>query len=595
MDFEEIYEPVETYQKYLRAAFDRNSREAFEEIVAKSGCDEKLNAEKVRKINALKNEIARHQSKKNTQEALRVLAWLVAVAGFGMSFVCILACFQPGERHTGTHLLAAAAGLILGAAALYWIFTCLNKKIHELAGCIRSRQTLLDARLSEAWAQLAPLNRLYQWDTIANLITKTVPIFKLDKYFSNARLEELVSHFGMSGISNQENSMLYCQSGALNGNPFLICTTKNYHMGTQDYHGSLSISWQEEEDYTDSNGNRKTRWVTKFQTLHATVTKPKPAYGESRFLIYGNEAAPDLEFHRHPSSFANPEGFFSSMKQGLAISSLRRKSQQLNGFMALSNAEFDAVFGALDRNSEVQFRLLFTPLAQREMLKILRDSKVGYGDDFKFRKNRQINIVQPAHFRNLNISCDPGLFHHYDLAMARKVFRDYSAEYFRSFFFAFAPLLAIPLYQQHRSDLDIFREVYGSESSCWECETIANDFGEEVFKHAESVTDNILKVSRTGPQVAVTAYGFRGESRTDWVSVYGNDGHSHDVPVEWTEYLPVERTSSMVVTETGGLNQLEFEEKLPQSQKWQEFFRAYGTTLADVKYRRSLIAFLREN
>ena len=33
------------------------------------------------------------------------------------------------------------------------------------------------------------------------------------------------------------------------------------------------------------------------------------------------------------------------------------------------------------------------------------------------------------------------------------------------------------------------------------------------------------------------------------MSVYGGDGCWHDVPVEWTEYLPVERTRNMTVTE----------------------------------------------
>lgn len=363
-------------------------------------------------------------------------------------------------------------------------------------------------------------------------------------------------------------------------------------MGTQDYHGSLEISWQERESYTDSNGNRKTRWVTKHQTLHATITKPKPMYDKNHFLIYGNEAAPNLSFSRAPSSLSDTNGLFSSMRLKMAVKGLKKKSQKLDGFMAMNNTEFDAVFGALDRDNEMQFRLLFTPLAQREMLKLLRDDKVGFGDDFIFTKSNQINIIQPEHFTDSDLSCNPNIFRHYDVAETRKIFREYSTTYFHSFFFAFAPILAIPLYQQHRSDLDIYRDVYGSSCCCWECETIANDFGQDVFKHEDCITDNILKVERDGSQVSVTAHGFRGENRTEYVSVYGGDGKNHSVPVEWIEYIAVQRTSPIVVKETGGLNQLEFEEKLSGAKDWQEFFRTFETSMSNVKYRRSIISFI---
>ena len=49
--------------------------------------------------------------------------------------------------------------------------------------------------------------------------------------------------------------------------------------------------------------------------------------------------------------------------------------------------------------------------------------------------------------------------------------------------------------------------------------------------------------------MSVTAHGFRGVDRVDYKSVYGGDGHWHDVPVEWVEYLPVKRTSNMCLSE----------------------------------------------
>ena len=52
--------------------------------------------------------------------------------------------------------------------------------------------------------------------------------------------------------------------------------------------------------------------------------------------------------------------------------------------------------------------------------------------------------------------------------------------------------------------------------------------------------------------VEVTAYGFKGVNRVEIVPVYGDDGKWHDVPVEWVEYLPVERKRTMHLKDLPG-------------------------------------------
>jgi len=220
----------------------------------------------------------------------------------------------------------------------------------------------------------------------------------------------------------------------------------------------------------------------------------------------------------------------------------------------MSNHEFDAIFDATDRNHEVQFRLLFTPLAQQEMLKLLKDSQVGYGDDFAFNKTHMINVVEPAHMRHTDIGGEPEKFHAYELAQARSFFNGYHNDFFRSFYFGIAPLLAIPLYQQHRPHSDIYKDTYASKSCFWEHEAIANYHGEAEFKHPDCVTRSILKTASKhetdGSQtVRVTASGYSSVERVDYVSVRGGDGRSHQVPVHWSEYLDVQRASNMVVRE----------------------------------------------
>ena len=57
----------------------------------------------------------------------------------------------------------------------------------------------------------------------------------------------------------------------------------------------------------------------------------------------------------------------------------------------MANRAFEVLFHAVDRDHPIQFRLLFTPLAQEQTVKLLRDREIGYGDDFAFRKSRMMN------------------------------------------------------------------------------------------------------------------------------------------------------------------------------------------------------------
>lgn len=380
-----------------------------------------------------------------------------------------------------------------------------------------------------------------------------MPRIALDPYFTNGRLAELRDTFGLNNeFSHNERSIIFSHSGVLNGNPLVMARTLEHWMGEKTYHGSLNISWTEEE--TDSKGNSHS--VTRHETLHASVTKPFPRYGNRTFIIYGNEAAPDLSFSRSPSSLSKLEdGFINNWRKKRAENTLEKKSRDLkDSFTIMSNREFDSLFGASDRDHEVQFRLLFTPLAQQEMLNLLQDKEVGYGDDFEFVKRHMINIVEPDHMMSIDISGNPEMFYAYELAHARKFFNDYHNNLFKSFFFGIAPILTIPLYQQHRSHADIYRDVYASKSCFWEHESIANYFGEKTFQHPHCITNSILKTqskieSDDTQTVSITAYGYSGKDRTDYVSVHGGDGDNHEVRVDWVEYFDVQRESNMVVKE----------------------------------------------
>lgn len=574
---EDIHEPVELYGTIFKQAHARNTSEFFEDLVRRSRVDERANLTTVKELRALE---AKVKGESSSIRWWRILRGTLVVAGV----ICCIMTFSH---------LAWVAGVL---AAIAVVAVKLNPLINSIEQRLNILKKQRDKKLKEAWQQMAPLNQLYDWSMLAMLVRRTVPSIKLDPYFSNGRLRELRESFGWNDQFNQGSSVVFAHSGELNGNPLVITQTLNHWMGSKTYNGSLTIRWTEQ--VRDSNGNWRTE--TRTQTLHASVTKPFPEYGDRKVVIYGNEAAPELSFSREPSKLSGlGDGAISAWRKARAVKTLEAKSRDLDkgkGFTVMSNREFDALFGATDRDHEVQFRLLFTPLAQQEMVKLLKDNAVGYGDDFEFAKSRMINVVEPAHMTATDISADPAKFHAYELAHSRKFFNEYHNDVFKSLFFGLAPLLTIPLYQQHRSHTDIYRDTYGRSSCFWEHESIANYFGEAQFQHPDCITHSILKTDARpevdGTQVVqVAAFGYRGINRVDYVSVYGGDGQYHDVSVEWIEYIDVRKDSEMVVRENPQAN--EDDGSASGTPSWQTHFQALDADPQNAVLRRSIIAALR--
>ena len=594
---DDVYEPLALYRDRFKTEYAEHAFSFFEELVRRSGVDETANAATVAGIRALEAKIADAGSRRSRWKTLRTLTVFFVIVNSICILLCILRIVWPEIvlPLVVNEMWAMICGaIVVGGIAL--IVSKLNPIIRALDERLRQLNESLASKTAEAWAQLAPLNRLYEWDMIARLIQKTVPRLALDPFFSRARLDELRASFGWDDAFNRDKSVLFAQSGEINGNPFVLAETLDFAWGTETYRGTLTISWTERVRGSDG----KTRIVTRTQTLHASVTKPAPKYARAKFIVYGNEAAPTLTFSRAPSALSNSGGgMIDSWRMKRTVNKLEKLSRNLDdnsGYTIMANREFAALFHATDRSDEVQYRLLFTPLAQQQMVALLRDKTVGFGDDFTFVKSRKVNIVTPAHLAGLDITAAPSLFRNHDLADARRFFNAYANAYFRAFYFSLAPFLTIPLYQQHRSHADIYKGTYGKTASFWEHESIANFHGQPAFRHPASVTENILKTSAApsadgGSEITVTAHGFRGERRTDHVRVYGGDGRWHSVPVHWTEYLPVQRASTLAIRETDGLTLQDFETQAPETPSLQTFLRRVGNDPRRLSFRRSIISF----
>lgn len=525
----DIYDPLKEYVNVYCDKFKEVAEKTFAELAAEAQVDVGKNRETCRRIYSEEDSLSKVMTSIRWQKVWRVLLWLCVVVGFIVGFTMYDVLDYVD--------LLIVGFVIFGALGL--LFTDINPKIKEMKSERDKLTAKVDKLKKEAWQQMAPLNNLYDWDVLTRMMTKTVPRLEFDPYFTTQRLADLKATYGWSDSFNAGRSVVYSHSGLINGNPFVICRTRKMEMGTKTYYGEKTIHWTTEE--TDSDG--KTRTVHHSETLVASVTAPYPEYFEKTRLIYGNTAAPDLIFYRKQSGLADSEG---SLKFKMKRHSLRKKSRDLSNadFAMMTNEEFEVAFDTSNRNNNQQYALLFTPLAQESMMNLLKDDKVGFGDDFDFGKQRMINVIFSKHMQSLNLDMDPQQYKGFDYDKAEADFYAINSRYFRAIYFCFAPLLCVPMYQQIRPQEDIYGRNMQQHSSFWAHEALANFWGQGRFKHPSCVTDCILKTEQLqtigdNSTIKVNAYGYRTEQQLEYVSKWGGDGNLHHVPVYWDEYLPV--------------------------------------------------------
>ena len=569
------FEPLEYYEDHLKGALEKNAEEYFDALVKRAGIDPVKNRETVGRYNKEAAEAEEAGKKLGSFKTLKVFLIVLAVIAFLAAAVLIFVYASEGA--SWVLLFCGILSALLGIGLIVLLLTVIKKKLKEREA--RHKKELEDANavLKEAYSEMAPLNALFTWGMTRELVLKTMPDLTLDEQLDVKRLDLLERKYGYAPEDDQSVSTVFLLSGTAEGSPFLFERRFRRTMGTKTYSGSIVIHWTSTE--TDSKG--RTRTVHHSQTLTATVTKPAPYYGFETRLIYANEGAPALSFTRRPqhSEQLTEKEREKKVKKGAKELKERTEDAVSDGkrFTELANTEFEVLFGALDRNNEVEYRLMFTPLAQQNMLDILT-SKSGYGDDFYFFKQGMLNVICSEHAQNWLVDTDPARYRSYDLEAAKASFISYNAGYFKSMYFDLAPVLAVPLYRMQQPEEFIYRDVYDVNYTGGEAEVLANRFSPAVFAPVNAKTQTVLKavpVRKEGltDSIAVTAHAFDTVEQVDYVSVFGGDGRYHAVPVPWTEYIPVERTSEMALKRVGGTRE-QYEGR--KSGALADFIRRFG-------------------
>ncbi len=513
-----IYNPLEEYEKKYRQKHLDATNVFFEKLVQESGVDIEANRTTVKRYNTYKENLKKLRRKYNIYRFLRVLAIITLVL-----IPLVLLKLTPTIKKMREDIQDA------------------DKKTEEL--------------LAEAYSQMEALNRRFTHRDALNIIQEVVSLMKFHDSFSVKQETDMKINFDLSDSESSERSTIDVLSGEYNGNPFLFENKKIHTMGTETYHGYKTISWTEIR--TDSNGKRRT--VTRTQTLHATVVKPKPFYSTQVVLSYGSQAAPDLSFTRDATYLdkKSEREIKRHIKKG--EKSLKKKTdkaiEENRDFVSMSNTEFEVLFDALDRTNEVQFRTLFTPLAQTNFVDLIL-SKIGYGDDFNFIKTKRMNTIITSHSQSRAINLEASEYTSYSFDIIKSNFVTKNTEFFKAVYFDFAPLLAIPAYSERPvhslKPIPDYTQLY----SLKECEALANIMDKKLLVHPNTKTQAILKAEFFGSEkgadkTGITAYSYDIFPQVDFVPVFGGDGRFHNVPVSWDEYVPLEQTNKFFVTRQG--------------------------------------------
>lgn len=593
---EQILEPVKQYNSQFKRTFAENAEAYFDALVKKAGVDVDANRQTVKKLNATTVKHGEATKRANSMLGVKVFAIVMSVFAFIAATVFIVLAVNGDGFPVWGGVLGGCLCFALGVGLIVVLVLKVNKVLEHRKKIVAELDTKMNELRSEAYGQLAALNALYDYGMFSDIVKATTPLLVFDRNVGLHRLDKLCGKYGYpADNSDPDSSVILMQSGEVVGNPFAFVRRVTHRMGTRVYTGSRVVTWT--RHYTDSEGNSHT--VTESQTLTATVTKPCPEYGEYTELVYANDAAPELAFSRKPSgaSEMSERQVERTVKKGekklrkLAHDHMTDDDPTTN-FTQMANSEFDVLFGATDRDNEVQFRLLFTPLAQQNIVGLIK-SKEPYGDDFDFFKRGPINYIRSRHMQSFPLDADPSRFVGFDVDAARQTFLSFFDEYFRSVYFDFAPILSIPLYQQQKPTEYIYRSEYPSNCTCYEAEVMANALGDGAFAHDETATQTILKtklLSKAGKcdRVVVSAYSYAAEPRVDYVPVFCRNGCMYDVAVPWTEYIPLEKHTVMGIAELDESGP-SFAEKRAVG-RLRSFLEKYGGR--GTAFRRGILAFV---
>lgn len=555
---DDLLEPRKKFMESLEREHEESADEFFDELVKKSGVDVNANFDAMRehhKLSAQKANYERQMAKKKSIKlfgALIIIFMTIGLAGliiFGVFAFTGLLEEEPFSL-IDPLLIFLTFGICVGLGILFIILYAITNSVSKKK--YGPKISEIENKLKEieemGYQQLDPLNQAFDFNVMNQLMRKATPLIRLDDHPDMNKIETLINKYKWKCPEGRYVSTMYMKTGSILGNPFILYRGRIERTVQETYTGSLTITYTKKVTI-----GKTTTYMPVVQTLTASITKPRPDFSNDTTLVYGSEAAPHLSFSRSPMIHKYDQKSLTKLfkEREKFIDDYTKKHPE---FTPLGNDQFEDFFDGVNRDNEVEYRLLFTPLAQQAMLDLITNP-TPIGDTFSFRKDKMINTIALRGHNDIDYEGDPRIFMGYDIDEMKKRFVRLNKTFFKSMYFHLAPLMAIPLYQQYPSDEYIFRRDQQGAFSTTLCEMLANRYYEKYFAHSACHTPLILKCQEyrivgNSIQCLIHSYGYHTIPHTEYCPRLGGDGHMHDVPVTWYEYQLVEKTTPFVIHES---------------------------------------------
>lgn len=540
-----IYKPLKEYKSIYKNKYNDNVTNYFKELTKQSSIDVSQNIATCKKID--KKEEEKKQFSKKEKKLSILKNFLIILLVVGLFLVIWSGYLLSQSKNNNTKAIATLSiSIVFIIGIILLLFLAIYPKIKNFKQFLTKVEKELIKLYNEAYAEMEPLNKILNLEIYPKLFTKTCPVIRMDCQYDYKKFDYLVSNFGLEGSVNKNYSCLFVQSGHINGNPFFIANQLHHRIVDKVYTGSITISWTTYDSKGTSHHHS--------QVLSASIKKPAPKYSKIPYLVYGNKAAPNLVFSRSDTDCENmSDRQIDKFVKKESKKIKRHEKKNINsGFTMMEDNEFESLFGAINRNNEVEYRLLFTPLARKQMIELIKDREIGYGDDFYFYKNRMINTITADHLHRFPWQATEEDLKSYSYEILKQRYIDFGNTYFKQIYFTLAPILAIPIYQQTKPHEYIYKDVYPQHMSFYEHESCANMIGQDKFSHPDCKTQSILKTKIVSKKdktdiVEVTSYGYKTIERVEYITKLGGDGHLHTIPIPWTEYIPLKAKRTMDV------------------------------------------------
>lgn len=515
----------------------------FEYFVEKSNINVEENIEQVKKIDKTQAKLASVNYRLKGLKTGSIFN-IIGIVGssiaaiVGLALVIMYANSPKSQMFIGG-IISLLLGITLFVLLLVNQILNINKKINSTESEKSKVEKLLSDEKETAYNQTLPLRLLFKQGTKFKILSESLPLIKFNRSLKMSDIENLRNKYDYEDTPyNVEKMATYIQSGSIYGNPFIIKTEKSHEIIDKTYHGSLTIHYT----VTHRNYDGKITQRTVTEVLRAQVVKPYPLFTDTSWITFFSMAAPNLSFSRDSQKIHK----LSEKEQKSLVKKTQKeidkRKKKDHSFTALANTKFEAYWNAPNRDNELEFRLLFTPLAQQNLCDLLENTKIGVGDTFSMYKNKKVTEIFHDELQDINLIDDQQEFYEYSFNIIKEKFYKFNKECFRKIYWSFAPYFSIPIYQQTKDFDWEFDKSSNSPLSEWEIESQINLLPRKLFDHPNTKTQSILKTARTikGENIEesyVYSLGYDIIERIDYVPVRGGDGKIHHVPVHWDEYI----------------------------------------------------------